>query len=194
MTYKQEGSVSFVSIEQSYDHFLGEDLIADHHIPPFDRSPYDGFAVRAKDTIDASRANPLAFEVIGEIGAGSVFTNKAGEMQAVRIMTGAQIPDECDAVVMLEVVKELEDEGKHYIELKRSVKTGENISFTAEDTVAGTVLATKGTYINPGVVALLATFGYKKVPISTKPKVGIIATGSELLALDEPLQPGKGSC
>ncbi|RDW20165.1 molybdopterin molybdenumtransferase [Oceanobacillus arenosus] len=191
MTYKREGSISYVPIEQSYGNFLGEDLIADHPIPPFDRSPYDGFAIQSGDTIDASRGNPLVFEVIGEIGAGSVFTNTVGKMQAVRIMTGAQIPDDCDAVVMLEVVKELEDGGKSYFELKRSIENGDNISFTGEDTEAGTVLAAKGTHINPGVVALLATFGYKNVPVSVKPKIGIIATGSELLALDEPLQPGK---
>ncbi|WP_026905892.1 gephyrin-like molybdotransferase Glp [Paucisalibacillus globulus] len=191
MNYKKGGSLQFVSIEDSYGHFLGSDLIADHDVPFFDRSPYDGFAVRAKDTEEASRNNPIAFEVIGEIGAGSVFEDHVGERQAVRIMTGAQIPDSCDAVVMLELANELEVEGKPYFELKRSSKIGENISFTGEDTKNGTVLASKGTYINPGIVALLATFGYKRVPVSRKPKVGIIATGSELLEVDQPLEPGK---
>src|SRR5699024_3660400 len=71
------------------------------------------------------------------------------------------------------------------------MNAGENISFTGEDTKKGEVLTKKGTYINPGVVALLATFGYKYVPVSKKPKVAIIATGSELLDVDEPLEPGK---
>ncbi|MFD2046488.1 gephyrin-like molybdotransferase Glp [Ornithinibacillus salinisoli] len=191
MQYTIKGSLQRVPIEESYGHFLGEDLVADHHVPPFDRSPYDGFALRSKDTNEATRNAPLQFEVIGEIGAGSVFEREVGEMQAVRIMTGAQIPKGCDAVVMLELVQEMEREGKSLIQIKRSFKTGDNISFAGEDTKKGAVLAPKGTYINPGMVALLATFGYKNVPVGTKPKIGIIATGSELLDIDEPLQPGK---
>src|SRR5690606_532311 len=114
--------------------FLGKDLIADHDIPYFDRSPYDGFAVRAEDTAGASRSNPVTFEVIGEIGAGSVFDKHVEEKQAVRIMTGAQLPEACDAVVMLELANELELGGKSYFELKRPSKVGENISFIGEDT------------------------------------------------------------
>lgn len=191
MNFAKEGSVEYIAIEKSSGRFLGEDLIADHHVPPFDRSPYDGFAIRSKDTATASRNDPVELEVIGEIGAGSVFAGTVGEYQVVRIMTGAQIPDGCDAVVMFEVVKEVERDGKSFIQLKRKVTAGDNISFTGEDTKKGTVLVEKGTYINPGIVALLATFGYKKVPVSKKPKIGIIATGSELLDIDEPLQPGK---
>jgi molybdopterin molybdotransferase len=191
MKYKRSGSVQFIPIEDSYGQFLGSDLIADHDVPFFNRSPYDGFAVRAKDTEEASRNNPVALEVIGEIGAGNVFEDKVGERQAVRIMTGAQIPDSCDAVVMLELANEFELDGKPYFELKRKSKVGENISFIGEDTKKGTVLASKGTYINPGIVALLATFGYKQVPVSRKPKVGILATGSELLEVDQALEPGK---
>ncbi|GIO25917.1 molybdopterin molybdenumtransferase [Ornithinibacillus bavariensis] len=191
MRFKRTGSTQFIEIEDSYGHFLGEDLIADHDVPFFDRSPYDGFAVRSKDTAHASRENPISFEVIGEIGAGSVFEGPIGNQQAVRIMTGAQIPDNCDAVVMLELANEYEADGKAMFDLKRSLKPGENISFTGEDTKKGTVLAKKGTYINPGIIALLATFGYRKVPISNSPVIGIIATGSELLEVDAELEPGK---
>src|SRR5690625_2232261 len=191
MEYSVEGSVREVPIEQSYGRFLGTELIADHNVPPFDRSPYDGFAVRSEDTEKATRNNPIQFEVIGEIGAGSVFEGVVGEMQAVRIMTGAQIPEGCNAVVMLELANELTIDGKPFFKLKRDLQPGTNISFAGEDTKQGEILASKGTYINPGMVALLATFGYKNVPVGTKPKVGIIATGSELLEVDEPLQPGK---
>ncbi|SET67286.1 molybdopterin molybdochelatase [Oceanobacillus limi] len=185
------GNIEYVSLEESYGRFLGDDLIADHHVPPFDRSPYDGFAVRAMDTNDASRNTPITLEVVGEIGAGSVFGGVVDKGQAVRIMTGAQIPEGCDAVVMLELVKEIKEETKSFIQLKRSFESGDNISFSGEDTKKGEVLASEGTYINPGIVALLATFGYKQVPVSCKPKIGIIATGSELLDVDEELQPGK---
>lgn len=191
MEHAVAGKVCFVPIEESYGRFLGEDLIADHHVPPFDRSPYDGYAIRSEDTNGATRKKPIPFEVIGEIGAGSVFDKSVGQRQAVRIMTGAQIPDGCDAVIMLEMVREKEMDGRRIIELKRTIKQGDNISVTGEDTEKGTILVSKGTYINPGIVAILATFGYKNVPVSQKPTVGIIATGSELLAVDEELQPGK---
>ena len=191
MDFAQHGKSEFVSIEESYGRFLAEDVIADHHVPPFDRSPYDGFAVKSADTKMASSKNAISFEVIGEIGAGSVFNEHVGDNEAVRIMTGAQIPNDCDAVIMFESVKEYIQDGKDYFQLKRKLNAGDNISFAGEDTTKGTVLVSKGTFITPGIVAVLATFGYKKVPVSVKPKIGIIATGSELLGVDEPLRPGK---
>jgi len=191
MEYAVAGNVSDVPIEESYGHFLGEDLVADHHVPPFDRSAFDGFAIRTEDTYNATRKNPIQLEVIGEIGAGNVFEDPVGPMQAVRIMTGAQIPKDCDAVIMFEMVRESKIDKRSIIELNRTIKPDDNISLIGEDTKKGTVLVSKGTYINPGVVAVLATFGYKNVPVSKKPIIGVIATGSELLDVDEELQPGK---
>lgn len=191
MNFAIEGRAYYVPIEKSYGFFLGEDLVADHFIPQFDRSLYDGFAVQSKDTLLATCTHPVKFEVIGEIAAGQVFPETVKAMQAVRIMTGAPIPNECDAVEMLEAVEELTLNRKLYIQVKRTLHAGTNISFTGEDIRKGVVLAAKGTYINPGIVALLATFGYKKVPVSKKPRIGILSTGSELLELDEPLKPGK---
>src|SRR5699024_10646970 len=130
MQYGMEGVVREVPIEQSYGRFLGAALIADHNGPPFDRSPYDGYAVRAEGTEIAKRNNPNQFEVIGESGAGSVFEGVVGEMQAVRIMTGAQIPEGCNAVVMLELANELTIDGRPFFRLKRNLQPGTNISFT----------------------------------------------------------------
>lgn len=191
IAFAKSGKTEFVSLEESYGRIVAEDIIADHSVPPFDRSPFDGFALRSADTQASSSKNAVSFEVIGEIGAGSVFVEDVGEKEAVRIMTGAQIPADCDAVIKFESVKEYAKQGKKYFYLKRSLKPRENISFTGEDTTKGTMLISRGMYINPGIVAVLATFGYKKVPVSMKPKVGIIATGSELLDVEEPLQPGK---
>ena len=92
MKYAYQGEMEKVSLIESYGRTLGEDVIADHDVPHFDRSPYDGFAIRAEDTKEASSSNPIQFEVIGEIGAGFVFTEEVKEFQAVRIMTGAAIP------------------------------------------------------------------------------------------------------
>ena len=136
-------------------------------------------------------SNSVEFEVIDHIGAGAVSTKVLGPFQVIRIMTGAQMPEGSDAVVMLELVKELEKEGKPYITIKRSYQKGDNVSFCGEDAKEGEVLVKKGTFINPGVQAMLATFGYAKVPVAKKPIVGLFATGTELLNVDEPLQPGK---
>ena len=191
MEYAQHGVKETVAIEEAQGRYLAEDLRADHDVPAFDRSPYDGFAIRAEDSETASSEHPLSFKIVGEIGAGSVFDEEVGALEAVRIMTGAQIPQGCNAVVMLELAREYTEDGQKLMEIKRSYQKGHNISFQGEDAQKGTILVEKGTYINPGVVALLATFGYKEVPVAKKPVIGVIATGSELLEVEEPLVPGK---
>ncbi|MBM7649070.1 molybdopterin molybdotransferase [Bacillus ectoiniformans] len=191
MKYSRAGESEWVRIENAHGRFLGEDLIADHDVPSFNRSPYDGFAIRAEDSYEATREESVTLQVVAEIGAGSIYDQTVLENQAVRIMTGAQIPDGCDAVVMLELTETIVRDGKTFVIIKRAFKAGDNISFQGEDTKKGTVLAPKGTYINPGISALLATFGYEQVPVSKKPVVGVIATGSELLEVGEDLQPGK---
>ncbi len=191
MDYKIEGRTERVSINESFGRFLSEDLTATSDVPHFDRAPYDGYAIRSKDTKEASQANPVRFEVVDHIGAGMLSDKELGPFQAVRIMTGAQMPAGSDAVVMLELTKESEQAGKNYMSVKKVHKHGENISYRGEDAKQGEVLVKKGTYINPGIQAMLATFGYAQVPVAKKPVVGLYATGTELLEVDEPLVPGK---
>ncbi|GLB58880.1 molybdopterin molybdotransferase MoeA [Cytobacillus sp. NCCP-133] len=191
MAYQKKGDIEHVSINDSFGRFLAEDLKATNDVPHFDRSPYDGFAVRSKDTKGASMDNSVEFEVIDHIGAGHVTTKQVGAFQTVRIMTGAQMPDECDAVVMLELASAYEKDGKNYMSIKRTYKPGDNVSFKGEDAKEGESLVKKGARINPGIQAILATFGYDKVSVAKKPVIGLFATGTELLEVHEPLQPGK---
>ncbi|WP_409304360.1 gephyrin-like molybdotransferase Glp [Peribacillus sp. SCS-155] len=191
MMHKLSGEMEWIAIEESDNRFLAQDIVATHDVPHFDRSPYDGFALRSIDTEEGSTNKPLTFEVIEELGAGMVPTKAVGPFQAVRIMTGTQMPKECDAVLMLELSAESEKNGRKFITFKRSLKKGENVSFQGEDAKMGDVLVHKGTLINPGVKAVLATFGYDSVPVAKKPVIGVFATGSELLDVSEPLQPGK---
>ncbi|SUV10655.1 molybdopterin biosynthesis MoeA protein [Priestia megaterium] len=191
MTYKRKGSIQRVSITESYGRYLGEDIIADQNVPHFNKSLYDGFAVRAQDCVEVSNEHSVEFEVVGEIGAGSVFEEELKPFQAVRIMTGAQVPHSCDAVVMLEVTKSYEKEGKTYMALSRRASKWEHIALKGEETKKGDVLVSKGTRINPGVTAFLATFGYADVAVVKQPVVGVLTTGSELLDVNEPLEPGK---
>ncbi|MBI0579750.1 molybdopterin molybdotransferase MoeA [Neobacillus cucumis] len=185
------GVTEYVPIEESYGRILAENINATNDVPHFDRSPYDGFAVRSIDTKDASLDHSVDFEVIDHIGAGHVSSQTVNEFQAVRIMTGAMMPNGADAVVMLELTNSFEKNGKPFMSIKRKLNKGDNVSFRGEDTKAGETLVKKGTYINPGVQAILATFGYSEVPVAKKPVIGLFATGTELLEVNEPLEPGK---
>jgi molybdopterin molybdotransferase len=101
------------------------------------------------------------------------------------------MPAGADAVVMLELAQAFEKDGHNFMSIKRSYNEGDNVSFRGEDCKSGEILVKKGTLINPGVQAILATFGYQEVPVARKPIIGLYATGTELLEVDEPLQPGK---
>jgi molybdopterin molybdotransferase len=191
MKHAIQGVTEMVPLEESYGRRLATDITATHPVPPFDRSPYDGFAIRSKDSMQASLDNTVTFKVIDEIGAGYVTNKTVGPFEAVRIMTGAQLPKQCDAVVMLELAQESQHEDGPNMSIKRSYKSGDNVSFKGEDTEEGTVIAPKGQVINPGVIANLATFGYHEVTVAKKPVVGVYATGSELLEVSDALQPGK---
>lgn len=191
MNFKKTGTAETISIENGYGRRLAHDITATSDVPHFDRSPYDGFAIRACDTVEASQDSEIEFEVIDHIGAGHVSEKQVGSFQAVRIMTGAMMPAGSDAVIMLELTKSYEKDGHTFMSLKRKVEPGENVSFRGEDTKEGEVLLRKGTLVNPGVQAMLATFGYAEIQVAKKPVVGLFATGTELLEVDEALQPGK---
>jgi molybdopterin molybdotransferase len=191
MEHQCSGETELVSIDESFGRFLSEDLTATCDVPHFNRAPYDGFAIRSIDSSPASLNNPVEFEVIDHIGAGMVSKKVLKDKEAVRIMTGAMMPEGSDAVVMFEVAQSSEKNGKPYMTIKRSVKAGENVSFIGEDAKEGEVLVKRGTLINPGIQAMLATFGYAHVPVARKPVIGLFATGTELLEVNEPLVPGK---
>ena len=188
MQFAYTEKIEHVAIAQAYGRYLATDVIADADVPSFDRSPYDGFAIQAASSQGASADNPVTFTVVGEIGAGYVHTTPVGPFEAVRIMTGAPIPQGCDAVVMLELTQ---SNKPNTMTIKRAFASGTNISYQGEDVKKNAVLVQKGEFINPGVVALLATFGYSEVAVYKKAVVGVIATGSELLEPNEALQPGK---
>lgn len=176
-----------VSLENSLGHILAEDIVATYDIPRFDKSPYDGFAIRSVDSQGASGQQRIEFEVIDHIGAGSVSNKVVGEHEAVRIMTGAQIPEGADAVVMFEQTIELGDT----FSIRKPFTKNENISLKGEETTTGDIVLKKGQVINPGAIAVLATYGYTEVQVIKQPSVAVIATGSELLDVSDPLENGK---
>ncbi|API90716.1 molybdopterin molybdotransferase MoeA [Virgibacillus pantothenticus] len=176
-----------IELEKASGCILREPIIATHAVPPFNRSAYDGYAIRAEDSTGASPHHPIAFHVVGEIGAGQVPEVPIGKNEAYRIMTGAILPEQADAIVMLEKTTKTND-GFTVLE---SLQPGDHVSFKGEDAKKGEVLIEPGTKIHPGTIALLATFGYANVNVSEKPIAGVLATGTELLDVTESLQPGK---
>src|SRR5699024_4868054 len=180
-----------IPLEDSDNRILQEPVIAHHAIPLFDKSPYDGFALRSVDTNNATKDKPSICEVVDHIGAGELPAKALEKGEATRIMTGAQIPEGADCVVMFEKCHAYEKEHGSYISLDSLLEAGENVIEEGQEVKKGETLIAEGTLINPGVKAVLATFGYKNVLVAKKPLVGIIATGTELLDVDEALEPGK---
>lgn len=176
-----------VDLYEAEGFILAEDIVATYDIPRFNKSPYDGFAIRSQDSDGASGDRRLAFKVIDHIGAGAVSSEVLSEREAVRIMTGAELPKGADAVVMLEQTVQT-DEG---FTLRKAFSQYENVSLKGEETKTGDVVLKKGQRLNAGAIAVLATFGYRNVPVFQKPSVAVIATGSELLDVEDPLEPGK---
>ncbi|MDE9439452.1 molybdopterin molybdenumtransferase MoeA [Staphylococcus xylosus] len=176
-----------VPLESSVNYILAEDIVATYEIPRFNKSPYDGFALRSKDTEGANGEHRINFTVIDHIGAGSVSEKEVGPFEAVRIMTGAEMPKGADAVVMLE--QTVEDEQSFTI--RKSFNVNENVSLKGEETQIGDTVLNKGQQINPGAIAVLATYGYTQVKVFDKPSIGVIATGSELLEVGDDIEPGK---
>ncbi|AQQ51943.1 molybdopterin molybdotransferase MoeA [Planococcus lenghuensis] len=176
-----------VPLAESYGRILAEPVAASHAVPPFDRSPYDGFAIRSTDSVGASGDHRVKFAIVDYIGAGAVSKAVLGPNEAVRIMTGAQLPEGADAVVMLEQTAELENG----FTIRKPFKALENLSLKGEDVQEGEEVVPAGSLIHPGTIAVLATFGYAEVRVAKRPVVGVLSTGTELLDVSEPLVPGK---
>lgn len=191
MQHRYKGAKEKLSIDDCDDRRLAEPIIATNDVPSFDKSPYDGFAFQAIDTEDVNINDAITFEVVEHIGAGILPDKNIKRGQATRIMTGAQIPKGADCVAMLEDCETFEEDGKTFMTIKQKMAPNQNIIKTGSEVKEGNILVEEGSLINPGVKAVLATFGYSEVWVAKKPVVGILATGTELLEVDEPLEPGK---
>lgn len=180
-----------VKLTDSIGRYLGENVAATHDFPHFRRSMMDGFAVRSADTKGASEEHPVTLQVIESIPCGAVPTKKLTANTAVRIMTGAMMPEGADSVVMIELTEQMQKDGQTYAVVKKETKPDENVIPIGLEMAKGTLILEKGRKINPGEAALLAAFGYDTVTVSRRPTVAIFATGSELLDVSDPLEPGK---
>lgn len=176
-----------VGLTECTDRILAHDLVASENVPSFDRSPYDGYALCAADTVGASEENPVIFQIIEEIPAGAVPSSRITEKTAAKILTGAPVPEGADAVVMFEKTEFTDKTVKIFAPLK----AGENIVCTGEDVKKGQILARKGDKIDPGTAGTMASQGIVAPMVYQIPKVGILCTGSELVEVSEIPESGK---
>ncbi|MBU7461757.1 MULTISPECIES: molybdopterin molybdotransferase MoeA [Lactiplantibacillus] len=172
-----------IPVAEANHRVLAETVTAPFAYPHFRRSGVDGFAIRQADDHDY----PHEFKVVGNVPAGATFHQPLGQDEAVRIMTGADVPVDAGVVVMLEKTRDLDD---HHINIVVPEKHS-NITEIGEEYQAGDVLIEKDTELNPGGLAGLTALGVQRVTVYRQTRVAVITTGSELMAADEPVQEGK---
>lgn len=183
-----------MEILDALDRVLAEDVYSDMDIPPFDNSAMDGYAVRAANTIEASPEAPATLQVIGDLAAGYTTDLVVEPDTAIRIMTGAPLPAGADAVVRFEETSEGLSRGKRMgdqIEVFSQVVIRENVRPAGEDIREGELVLAQGTILRAQEIGVLASLGRARVWIIRQPRVAILATGDELVAIDAPLAPGK---
>src|SRR5438067_145420 len=164
-----------IELSNSLGRILAEDIVADTDLPPFDRAQMDGYAVRAEDLANP----PVRLGIVGESAAGTGWHNEMKAGEAVRIMTGAPVPTGADAVQQVELTREVNGSGE--VEILESVEAGRSIVRQAAEIKAGETVLRAGDEINAAMIATLASFGYAQVKVGKRPRVAVLATGSELV-------------
>lgn len=174
---------------------LAEDVYSPFDVPPHDNSAMDGYAVQSESITGANYKNPKVLRVVGEVAAGRVSDLKVGPGTAIRIMTGAFIPSGADVVVPFEDTDEIDRKqaaiSKTEIGVRVSLAEGCNIRRRGEDIAQGELVLTKGKLLRPADIGVLASLGKSMVSVIRRPLVGILATGNEVVEINQPLLPGK---
>ncbi len=176
-----------VALTAALNRVLAVDLLTPHDSPPFHKSLMDGFAVT---TSAADDQEMIRLAVVETITAGMVPSKAVTTKNAVRIMTGATLPANCDCVVPIEQVQFDEDAPDHVVIPRGSIFAEANLMRQGSAARKGTQLLTAGTQLQPQQIAALAEFGQSCVPVYRRPTVAVLATGDELIACDQPLRPG----
>jgi molybdopterin molybdotransferase len=174
-----------LSVPLALGRILARDVAAPIDLPIFDNSAMDGFALRAADINGASREKPIQLKLVAAVPAGARVDSEVAPGTCIRVFTGSPLPAGADAVLMQEDTETRDD----LVRCLDSVKPWENVRLRGEDVRKGALVATRGERLNAGRTAILQATGLEKVEIARQPRVAVIATGNELLAPGEPLEP-----
>jgi molybdopterin molybdotransferase len=177
-----------VKTRDALDRILAEDIRAPTELPSFRRSTMDGFAVRAADTYGASEGLPAYLDIRGEVLMGRAPTFALQQGTCARIATGGMLPDQADAVVMVEQTQEV---GPHTIEALRPVAPGENVVQIGEDVRHGDPILPRGHVLRPQDIGGLLALGITTVAVSKRLKVGILSGGDEVVDPEREPEPGQ---
>ncbi len=179
-----------IPLSSAFGRVLAADVRADIDIPGFNRSSVDGYAVRSRDTAGASESLPALLRLTGRVAMGEAGYRNLLEDSCLYVPTGGAVPEGADAVVMVEFTESIGED----ILVKRPVAPGENMVVRGEDFSAGEVVLQGGTLLSSRAIAALAAAGQTMVPVTKRPRVGVISTGNELIPVGRyPLwKPGQG--
>jgi molybdopterin molybdotransferase len=174
---------------------LAEDVYAPFNVPPQDNSAMDGYAVQAKSIVGASYERPKVLRVVGEIAAGCVTELKVEPGTAVRIMTGAFVPEGADVVVPFEYTDEVDRKQRSAsgdeIGIRVGLPEASNIRRGGENIAKGELVMKQGILLRPAEIGVLASLGKAVVSVIRRPVIGILATGNEVMEINQPILPGK---
>ena len=176
-----------VDILDATHRVLAEDVHADMDVPPLDNSAMDGYAIRAQDLALLPNGSPVRLRVVAELAAGHVADRAVGSGEAIRIMTGAPMPNGADTVVRFEDTRQERDR----VEILVAPQRGRNVRQAGEDVREGQIVLRRGIMLSPAAIGMLASVGRNRVRVARKPRVAILATGDEVAAIDQPARPGQ---
>ncbi|MGL4670144.1 MAG: molybdopterin molybdotransferase MoeA [Methanobacteriaceae archaeon] len=179
--------MEIINLEDAYLRVLASDIKSLHNSPAFDKSAMDGFALKGKDTFGASQDSTKKFKIIDAIGAGSFSNKELGEFEAIKIATGAPIPDGADAVIMEEYTYSNDME----LEIFTQVSPQENVAFCGEDIKKGGKVLNSNAVLRAQELGIIASSGFSTVKVYKKPNVAIIITGNELVEPSSNLDKAK---
>lgn len=175
----KSGATQWVPLKDACNFYLSRNVISPINMPPFRQSAMDGYAVRIHGSND--------YKLVGEIKAGDEFQPCLNKGEAIRIFTGAPVPDSADAVVIQEKVTV----NGHKLSIQSTLKVNENIRPVAEQIKSGGIALKKGMKLTPAGIGFLASLSISEIEVYKKPSIAIVTTGNELIEPDTPLSHGK---
>ena len=181
------GPTQSVAHADALGRVLSRDIVSDIELPPFDNSAMDGYAVRLDDVRGARQSAPLALELGEIIGAGDVPQREIVPGICAKIMTGAPLPTGTEAVIMREETRETDGR----VEFFSAARANQNMRRAGSDVARGETILTAGTRVRAAELAMLAALGQNQIEVYTRPRVGLVTTGAELVSVEAPLQSGQ---
>src|SRR6266542_69829 len=170
-----------ISTSDSVGRVCAEEIVAGVTIPPWNNASMDGYAVRAKDVAKASDAEPVRLPVVAEIPAGQFPPRALAPGEAMRIMTGAPVPEGADSVIRIEDT----DRGTQLVNIRDASDVARNVRPLGEDFRKGETLLSAGTAISPATLGVLMSAGVRDVIVHRRPKVGVLGSGDELVMVEQ---------